>query len=142
MNSKEFEDNFEKFCLLHNIYWVPKRNDWNKNFRNRLKTVRENGVLVQKFDGWQLGPIKYLVCRYCFKELADKQRKFCSPKCRVLGTQIRNKLEELKAESIFWTKPPGHYRLPERRGMLVTSKNGTKRQLTKKKGKSKNPYAF
>jgi len=141
VNSKEFSDTLEKFCLLHDIHWDPKKGKWNKEFHNRLKTVTENGTLHQKFDGWKLGTIKYLVCRYCFKELTEKQRKFCSHKCRVLGTQIRKKLEELQAESIFWTKPPGHHRLPEQREMLVTFKNGTKRQLTKKKGKPRSIYA-
>ena len=144
-----------KFLAKHKITYDEKKKKWSKPFHMVLKTVwvkseeggynrekNENGYWQDIFLKWKRGQdtTRLKKCAYCFKELTGRQRRYCSSKCRVLATHIRNKVKELGSNYGIV-----HYEqkekdsislvLPEWRNFFVTYPDGTIKQLTKKRGK-------
>ncbi len=143
-----------KFLAFHKIKYYKKKKKWSKPFHMVLKTVwvksekgsynkekKEKGYLQNKFVKWKLGQdtTRLTKCAYCFKELRGKQRKYCSRKCTVLATHIKNKVKEFgRNHSIIHFEKNdgfGHLLFPEWKDFWVTYPDVTYKQLTKKRGK-------
>jgi len=106
------------------------------------KEKKEKGYWQNTFLKWKLGQdtTRLTKCTYCFKKLSGNQRKYCSHRCRVLATNIRNKVKELgRNHGIihFEQRDWGYLVLPELRKFIITYPDGTLKQLTKKRGKKR-----
>jgi len=144
-----------KFLARHKITYDEKKKEPSKPFHNVLKRVwvksdkgsynkekKEKGYWQNKFVRWKLGQdtTRLTKCAYCFKELKGNQRRYCSRKCTVLATYIRNNVEELGINyGIIHseTRIDGHLVLPEWRDFIVRHPDGTLKQLTMKRGKKR-----
>ena len=154
---KESREIFElnKFKKKHKIEYDKKTEKWSKPFHNVLgirwlksengfynKDKDEKGCWENYFVKWKLGYDTYrlLQCGYCFKKLKGNQRRYCSHKCRVLATQIRNKVNNLGINHVIYhseKRIDGHLVLPDLIDFTIKYPDGTKKRLTEKKGKPK-----
>jgi len=126
MNEVEFdyEKEYDKYIDNHNLLDLEKEK-LKKQVYHILGT--RNQKLDEKTGGYYGGeqyvkeftikPPKQKNCQYCFTELTDRHRKFCS-KCGDLYGKIKNKCKELEADGIFWNQDPNGK--PQWKNMLVT----------------------
>jgi len=122
--SKQFKEQFRKFCTDNNVEWNDKTRKWNKPFHPNIKNIwilsdqgdflnslhpKEKGYYESKFLGWKLGVIKKEYCFWCGRIISQKRStsnsdlvKFCNPSHRKAFGKV--KADQEKLGKIFATE--------------------------------------
>lgn len=118
MVSKQFEEQFYKFCTDNNIEWDDKKRRWSKPFHPKIKNIwvksdngdflnslrpKEKGYYDSKFLGWELGAIKKEYCFWCGRIIEENRKnnprseriKFCNPAHRKAFGKVKADQEKL-----------------------------------------------
>ena len=118
MVSKQFEEQFYRFCTDNNIEWDDKKRRWNKPFHPKIKNIwvqsdkgdflnsirpKEKGYYDSKFLGWELGAIKKEYCFWCGRIIEETRKndprsetvKFCNPIHRKAFGKVKADQEKL-----------------------------------------------
>jgi hypothetical protein len=118
MVSKQFEEQFHKFCVDNNVEWDDKKRRWSKPFHPKIKNIwiqsdqgdflnslhpKEKGYYESKFLGWELGTIRKEYCFWCGRIIDQTRRnnsrsesvKFCNPSHRKAFGKVKADQEKL-----------------------------------------------
>lgn len=122
----DYEKEYVKYIINHNL-WDVQKNKLKKRVYPVLGTKnqkidKETGGFYggeQYVKGFTTKPPKQETCQYCFNELNDRQRRFCSPRCNDLYSKLKNTVNKLGAEGIFWNKNEDR-EIPNQKDMMVT----------------------
>ena len=118
MVSKQFEEQFYKFCTDNNIEWDDKKRRWSKPFHPKIKNIwiqsdngyflnsirpKEKGYYDSKFLGWELGAIKKEYCFWCGRIIEETRKhdprsetvKFCNSTHRKAFGKVKSDQEKL-----------------------------------------------
>ncbi len=128
----DYDKEYVKYIINHNL-WDEKNKKLKKKVypvlgaRNQKLDEETGGYYggEQYVEGFTTKPPKQENCQYCFTELTDRHRKFCSIRCNDLYSKIKNKINKLDAEGIFWHEDKDR-EIPNQKDMIVTyrSKKG------------------
>lgn len=118
MVSKQFEEQFYKFCTDNNIEWDDAKRKWSKPFHPKIKNIwiqsdngdllnsirpKEKGYYDSKFLGWELGAIKKEYCFWCGRIIEETRKndpnsetvKFCNSSHRKAFGKVKADQEKL-----------------------------------------------
>jgi len=105
----DYETELKKFCEYRGI-WNEEKGEPTRpvypilETRNQKYDEESGGYYggEQFVKEFTIKPPKQKTCQYCFAELKGRHRKFCSLRCNDLYSKIKNKVNELGSEIIFW----------------------------------------
>lgn len=107
----DYEKEYVRYIINHDLWDIQK-----KKLKKQVYPVLEtiNQKLDEKTGGYYGGeqyvkgfttkPPKQEKCQYCFAELIDRHRKFCSSRCGDLYNKIKNQVNELGLTFVFWNE--------------------------------------